>query len=53
MKQGKNPTRKQKILMSSRGLSTENWLVIKEDSYMIEILNKESRKLRRLYKLAH
>lgn len=29
MKNGKRPTRKQKILIKQRGLNPENWLVMK------------------------
>lgn len=50
MKNGKRPTLKQKKMIISRGLNIENWLVVKDTMECIEIINRESKKLKRLYK---
>ena len=42
MKQGKNPTRKQKILISKKKLIPENWVVIRETNNGLEIRHKET-----------
>lgn len=50
MKNGKRPTLKQKKMIISRGLNIEKWLVVKDTTECIEIVNRDSGKLRRLYK---
>lgn len=40
MKQGRNPTRKQKALIKQRGLNPENWLVIKNLSAALHIAHR-------------
>lgn len=45
---GKNPTRKQKVLIKKNRLNPENWLVIKVFSDRICIQNKSSKKIREL-----
>lgn len=46
MKHGKRPTKAQKIFLKSKRLNYDNWLVVKDDSKEIVILNKESNKVR-------
>lgn len=50
MKHGKNPTRKQKMLISSARLNFENWLVVKETAEEIVIQNRQTDKLRTIRK---
>lgn len=40
MKNGKKPSRTQKILMRSHGLNPNNWLVVKNLTDYIEVVNK-------------
>lgn len=44
MKNGKNPTRQQKIAIKSVGLSVANWLVYKHDTKlnMLHIMHRET-----------
>jgi len=47
MRNGKKPTRKQKIRLSKAGLASENWLVIKEKrNGELVILHKHIDKIR-------
>lgn len=50
MKRGKNPTRKQKMLIASAGLQPLNWLVCKDTSDIMELEHKISGKRRILRK---
>lgn len=50
MKNGKKPTLNQKKMIISRKLNIEKWLVVKDITEFIEIVNRDSGKLRRLYK---
>lgn len=43
---GKNPTKKQKILLADNKLKAENWLILKEYVDKLEISHKASRKVR-------
>lgn len=44
MKNGKLPTRKQKILMKSHGLQPDNWLVVKDLKDILEVVNRNELK---------
>ena len=44
------PTRKQKILMKSKNMVPQNWLVLKEDDAELTIVNRGSAKTRRIKK---
>ena len=47
MRNGKKPTRKQKIRLGQAGLSPENWLVIKQKANgELVILHKHTDKIR-------
>jgi hypothetical protein len=46
LKQGKKPTRNQKIRIKEMGLNHENWLVVKDTPDMFQIVNRVSGKLR-------
>lgn len=46
MKRGKNPTRKQKMLIAAAGLQPLNWLVCKDTSDIMELEHKISCKRR-------
>lgn len=50
MKHGKNPTRKQKIMIKSARLNYENWLVIKDTAEELVIQNRQMGKTRTLRK---
>lgn len=50
MKHGKNPTRKQKMLISSARLNCENWLVVKDTAEEMVIQNRQTDKLRTIRK---
>lgn len=41
---GKRPTRQQKILLKSKGLNPDNWLVISDDRYRIVVMHRHSLK---------
>lgn len=41
---GKKPTRKQKILLKSRGLIPDNWLVMSDDGKRMVVLHRHSLK---------
>jgi len=40
MKQGKNPTRKQKQIMKENGLDPEVWLVSKSESHALLLIHR-------------
>ncbi|ADY55109.1 hypothetical protein Sgly_0752 [Syntrophobotulus glycolicus DSM 8271] len=42
MKHGKNPTRKQKIMIKKVGLNPDNWLVVKNTTDQLCLINRES-----------
>ncbi|NBH99636.1 hypothetical protein D7Y41_32070 [Anaerotruncus sp. 1XD22-93] len=42
IKNGKNPTLKQKMFMRSQGLRPENWLVIKDTANTMEVVSRAS-----------
>jgi hypothetical protein len=46
MKHGKNPTVKQKKLMTEWHLNYENWLVVKDTPTEMEIVHRVSGKIR-------
>ncbi|WP_419182320.1 DUF6906 family protein [Paenibacillus radicis (ex Xue et al. 2023)] len=46
MKNGKRPTRKQKITMQGAKLNTDNWLVTKSTSRQIHVVHRVSGKQR-------
>lgn len=50
MKHGKNPTRRQKMLMKSARLNCENWLVIKDTDKEMIIQNRQTDKVRTIKK---
>lgn len=50
MKHGKNPTRKQKMLIKSTQLNYENWLVISDTAEEIVIQNRQTDKIRTIKK---
>jgi hypothetical protein len=50
LKHGKRLTRKQKILLKEYRLDPLNWLVVKDTSDFLEIVNRSSEKVRRLSK---
>ena len=45
---GKNPTRKQKIMIKENNLNTDNWVVLKVFSDRICIQHKVSKKIREI-----
>lgn len=50
MKHGKNPTRKQKMLIKSARLNCENWLVVKDTAEEMVLQNRQTDKIRTLKK---
>lgn len=44
MRNGKKPTRKQKIRLGQAGLAPENWLVIKQKEYRAEATSRAKKK---------
>ena len=50
MKRGKNPTRAQKILITSYRLSPENWLVTSEQKESLTIIHKHTDTIKTLKK---
>ena len=50
MKQGKNPTRAQKEIITENKLRSENWLVLTDSKELLTIQNKTSGKIRTLEK---
>lgn len=47
---GKRPTRQQKILLKSKGLNPDNWLVISEDWERIVVMHRHSLKPKTIVK---
>lgn len=52
VKQGKRPTKQQKIRIAEMGLNNENWLVVKDTPDIFQIVNRVSRKIRTKQKVA-
>lgn len=50
MKQGKNPTRAQKEIITENKLKAENWLVLSDSKEQLTVQNKTSGKIRTLEK---
>lgn len=50
MKHGLKPNKKQKILISSRGLNADNWLVERDTPQVMVIIHRDSHKKRNIYK---
>lgn len=50
MKNGKNPTRAQKIVISNARLNVKNWLVISDEKHAIIIQHKATGSIRILPK---
>lgn len=50
MKHGKNPTRKQKMLIKSARLNCENWLVVKDTADEMVLQNRQTDKIRTIKK---
>lgn len=48
MKHGKNPTRSQKLLIKSKRLNPENWLVTKDMPDRLELVHRYSDKTTRI-----
>lgn len=44
MKNGKVPTRQQKIFMKTKGLVPKNWLVVKDTSENMEVVSRNELK---------
>jgi len=40
MKHGKNPTRKQKVMLKDSGLNPENWLVVRNTAGQLQLINR-------------
>lgn len=40
MKHGKNPTKKQKIMLKESGLNPENWLVVKNTTGQLQLIHR-------------
>jgi len=51
MKQPKKLTRRQKEMISQRGLQPKNWMQLCEDQDRVMLQNKKTSKLRPLYKV--
>lgn len=50
MKHGKNPTRKQKVLIQAARLNCENWLVVKDTAVEMVIRNRQTDRTRTIRK---
>lgn len=50
MKHGKNPSRKQKMIIKAARLNYENWLVVKDTAEEMVIQNRQTGKLRAIRK---
>lgn len=50
MKHGKNPTRKQKMIMQAARLNYENWLVVKDTAVEMVIQNRQTDRTRTIRK---
>ena len=44
--QTKKPTRQQKMLIKTKGLNPDNWLVVRDDRKRLEIQNRHSLKVK-------
>ena len=44
--QTRKPTRQQKILIKSKGLNPDNWLVVRDDRKRLEIQHRHSLKVK-------
>lgn len=51
MKNGKAPTRQQKIFIKTKGLMPENWLVVKDTSQYMEVVSRNE--LKKISKKKH
>ncbi len=49
MKNGKKPTKNQKIFIKEHGLNYDNWLVVKNTSQFMEIIHRTSGDTMKLY----
>lgn len=49
MKNGKLPTRNQKILMKSHGLDSEKYLVVKDTQEMMKVVSRSDLKKKQIY----
>ena len=49
MKNGKLPTRNQKIMMKSHGLDSEKYLVVKDTQEMMEVVARSDLKKQQIY----
>lgn len=50
MKNGKSPTKKQKIVLTENKLDYNNWLVIEDDKNKMVIQNRKSGKIKSIIK---
>lgn len=50
MKNGKNPTRRQKIAIKEAGLTPDNWLVVKDLTDTMTIVHREVGRQRTIFK---
>ncbi|WP_164849569.1 DUF6906 family protein [Niallia taxi] len=50
MKQGKNPTRKQKENIRGAGLNPENWLIYKNDGERVSLVHRNTGTTRQILK---
>ena len=50
MKHGKNPTKRQKILLKKFKLDPRNWLIVKDCGECFEIVNRFSGNRRKLHR---
>lgn len=46
MKQGKRPTRRQKLLLKKMGLNYDNWLIVKDTPDFMQIVHRHSGNVR-------
>jgi hypothetical protein len=50
MKNGKRPSKQQKIEIKAKGLNPDNWLVVKNLPAQMEIQHRESKNLKVIYR---
>lgn len=50
VKRGTRPIRRQKEFLSKKKLDPNNWLIVKDCNEYIDIINKSSKKVRRVFK---
>lgn len=48
MKNGKVPSKKQKIAIQEAGLNPDNWLIFKKNHEMIRIIHRETGRTKRI-----